>query len=194
MKKEESANNILKEKIFRAAQKLFVEKGYHNTSIPDIVKEAGVSTGAIYHYYSSKEELAKEIHRTAVEQYLEKYNEEVGSQQTSYDKIRAVTSLLFRWAENDPIMVQYLLYGRPNEILDKRLSVCSEEGLTTALEIVDWGTNNGEIRSMNRFLAAAAISGYIIRMIQLRFDGLIKHSLVEFVEATTNNIWLSLKI
>lgn len=195
MEKEEkkSANTLLKEKIFRTAQKLFVEKGYHNTSIPDIVKEAGVSTGAIYHHYSSKEELAREIHRTAVEQYMEKYNEEVGSKETSCDKIRAYTGLMFSWAEHDPVMVQYLLYGRPKEILDKCLSVCSEEGLEGAIKIVDLGIKSGEMRSMNRFLAAAVISGCIIRMIELRFDGFIEHSLVEFIEATANNIWLSLK-
>jgi len=183
----------IKEKIFRAAQKLFVEKGYHNTSIPDIVQGAGVSTGAIYHHYASKEELAREIHKTAVEQYLRKYDEEVRSKESTYDKIRAYTGLMFRWTEQDPVMVQYLLYGRPKEILDRCLSICSEEGLQGAMEIIDLGTVRGEIKPMNKFLATATISGILIRMIELRFDGFIEHPLVEFVEAAANNIWLAVK-
>lgn len=188
-----SANTKLKEKIFRAAQKLFVEKGYHSTSIPDIVREAGVSIGGIYHHYAGKEDLAREIHKTAVEQFLQKYGEEVRAKASTYEKIRAYTGLMFRWSEQDQVMVQYLLYGRPKEVLDRCLSVCSEEGLQGTTEIVDWGTKRGEIKPMNRFLAAATISGTIIRMIEFRLDGFIDHSLVEFIEATANNIWLSVK-
>lgn len=191
--KTKKTNTLLRQKIFRAAQKLFVEKGYHSTSIPDIVREAGVSTGAIYHHYSSKEELARELHETAVAEFLTRYEGEVRSQKSTYDKIRAYTGLMFRWTEKDPVMVQYLLYGRPKEILDKCLSVCSEEGLQGTMEIVDNGIQNGEIRPMTSYLAAASISGTIIRMLELRLDGIIEHPLIEFIEATANNIWLSLR-
>lgn len=186
-------NTQLKEKIFRAAQKLFVEKGYHSTSITDIVREAGVSTGGIYHHYAGKEDLARDIHRTAVEEFQRKYDQEVRSREATYEKIRSYTGLMFRWTEEDPVMVQYLLYGRPKEVLDKCLSICSEEGLQGTMTIVDWGTKRGEIKPMNRFLAAATISGIIIRMIEFRLDGFIEHPLVEFIEATANNIWLSVK-
>jgi len=186
-------NSELKEKIFHAAQKLFVEKGYYSTSIPDIVKEAGVSTGAIYHHYASKEELARKIHKTAIDMFLEKYDSNVRTQPGAFDKIRAYTALMFRWAEEDPTMVRYLLYGRPKEILDKCLSICSEEGLQGTMEIVNQGMNKGEIRPMTPFLAAATISGTIIRMLDLRMDGIIEHPLEEFIEPTANNIWLSIK-
>ena len=183
----------IKSKIFMVAQQLFVEKGYHRTSIPDIVKEAGVSTGAIYHHYSSKEDLAREIHRVTVGQFLKKYAEEVASRETTYEKIRAYTALLFRWVEEDPVMVRYLLYGRPKEILDKCLSVCSEEGLRATMEIVHNGISRGEVRPMSPTLAAASISGILMRMLELRIDGLIEHSLIEYIEAAANNIWLSVK-
>lgn len=186
-------NTQLKEKIFRSALKLFVEKGYHSTSIPDIVKEAGVSTGAIYHHFPSKEDLAKEIHRYAIEEYMKKFNEEVRSKNFTYEKVRAYTGLMFNWLEQDPVMVQYLLYGRPREILNRCLSICSEEGLQNTVEVVEQGISSGEIRPMSTFLAAGVISGIIIRMIELRLDGFIEHSLVEYIEATANNIWLALK-
>jgi AcrR family transcriptional regulator len=40
---------------------LFSEYGYENTSISAIAKEAGMSKGLLYHYFSGKEELLKEI-------------------------------------------------------------------------------------------------------------------------------------
>lgn len=46
------------EKILDAAQRLFLEKGYDNTTIQDIVDELdGLSKGAVYHHFKSKEEI-----------------------------------------------------------------------------------------------------------------------------------------
>ncbi len=46
------------EKILDAAQKLFLEKGYDNTTIQDIVDHlGGLSKGAVYHHFKSKEEI-----------------------------------------------------------------------------------------------------------------------------------------
>ena len=48
-------------KIVMAALKAFGEKGYASTTVSQIAKEAGVSKGLIYHYFSSKEEVLKGI-------------------------------------------------------------------------------------------------------------------------------------
>ena len=45
-------------KILDAAQQLFTQKGYENTSIQDIIDQlGGLSKGAIYHHFRSKEEI-----------------------------------------------------------------------------------------------------------------------------------------
>ena len=46
------------EKILDTAQQLFLEKGYDNTTIQDIVDHlGGLSKGAVYHHFKSKEEI-----------------------------------------------------------------------------------------------------------------------------------------
>lgn len=46
------------EKILDTAQRLFLEKGYDNTTIQDIVDGLdGLSKGAVYHHFKSKEEI-----------------------------------------------------------------------------------------------------------------------------------------
>lgn len=46
------------EKILEVSQRLFIEKGYDNTTIQDIVNElGGLTKGAIYHHFKSKEEI-----------------------------------------------------------------------------------------------------------------------------------------
>ena len=49
---------ITVEKILDVAQRLFLEKGYDNTTIQDIVNElGGLTKGAIYHHFKSKEDI-----------------------------------------------------------------------------------------------------------------------------------------
>ena len=53
--KEQGCSTL--ERIHSAAQAEFLEKGYQSASLRNIVKMAGVTTGAFYGYYKSKEEL-----------------------------------------------------------------------------------------------------------------------------------------
>jgi AcrR family transcriptional regulator len=46
-----------REQILDAALACFARQGYHTTSIGDIVRESGLSVGALYTYYPAKEEL-----------------------------------------------------------------------------------------------------------------------------------------
>lgn len=46
------------EKILTAARRLFLEKGYEHTTIQDIVDQlGGLTKGAVYHHFKSKEEI-----------------------------------------------------------------------------------------------------------------------------------------
>jgi AcrR family transcriptional regulator len=50
-----------KAKIIDAARTIFGKKGYHDATMDDVAKEVGVSKGALYAYFRSKEDLLKEI-------------------------------------------------------------------------------------------------------------------------------------
>ncbi|MEU8530142.1 TetR/AcrR family transcriptional regulator [Streptomyces sp. NPDC048629] len=45
-----------------AALQLFAEKGFEGTSVQDVVRAAGVTKGAMYHYFPSKDDLLHEIY------------------------------------------------------------------------------------------------------------------------------------
>ena len=49
--------------ILDVSTRLFVEKGYEQTSLQDIINETKLSKGAIYHHFSSKEEIFEAIFR-----------------------------------------------------------------------------------------------------------------------------------
>lgn len=61
------------EMIHAAAKKEFLEKGFKSASLRNIVKTAGVTTGAFYGYYDSKEELFEALVGKQYETFMNCY-------------------------------------------------------------------------------------------------------------------------
>lgn len=59
--------------IVRAAVKLFSEQGYYTTTIQQVAREAGISTGLVYQYFRDKDDLLL----LALMQVLERYEQEI---------------------------------------------------------------------------------------------------------------------
>jgi AcrR family transcriptional regulator len=49
--------------LLAAASRLFAENGYHNTSVPDIVRAAGVGHGTFYEYFGSRRAILVDLTR-----------------------------------------------------------------------------------------------------------------------------------
>jgi TetR/AcrR family transcriptional repressor of uid operon len=47
--------------ILQTAKALFAHRGFHNTSVADIAREAGLPVGSLYTYFSSKEKVVRVI-------------------------------------------------------------------------------------------------------------------------------------
>jgi AcrR family transcriptional regulator len=56
-----------KELILSAALEVFATKGYHDTTVDDIAKKAGIAKGSIYRYFPSKEALFNEVLESRIE-------------------------------------------------------------------------------------------------------------------------------
>lgn len=58
MARNKYPKKVTVERILDVSQRLFLEKGYENTTIQDIVDElGGLTKGAVYHHFKSKEEI-----------------------------------------------------------------------------------------------------------------------------------------
>ena len=50
-----------KDRIVEAAREVFSKKGYHDATMDDVAEQLGVSKGALYQYFNSKEDLYRTI-------------------------------------------------------------------------------------------------------------------------------------
>lgn len=51
--------------ILDAAVRVFAERGFHGTTVPEVAEAAGVGTGTLYRYFEHKEALVNEVYRDA---------------------------------------------------------------------------------------------------------------------------------
>ncbi|MEU8579787.1 TetR/AcrR family transcriptional regulator [Streptomyces sp. L500] len=58
----ESGIRPVPQRLLAAATRLFAERGYDRTSVQEIVVAAGVTKGALYHYFGSKDDLLHEVY------------------------------------------------------------------------------------------------------------------------------------
>jgi TetR/AcrR family transcriptional regulator len=63
--------------LLAAALDLFVEKGYAATRVEEVARQAGVSKGTLFLYFSSKEELFKAVVRENISGRFAEWNEEI---------------------------------------------------------------------------------------------------------------------
>ena len=55
--KQEIKSKRSKDQIIQVALSLFSNKGYNETTMADLVTATGLSKGAVYHHFKSKEEI-----------------------------------------------------------------------------------------------------------------------------------------
>jgi AcrR family transcriptional regulator len=89
-----------REQIMRAALTCMVRKGFHKTSMRDICKQANLSAGAVYNYFSGKEEIiaaATEASRSANRAALAEISASASAQQA----LIALLGFLFDLLQSD---------------------------------------------------------------------------------------------
>ena len=110
------------EKIHDSAKKEFLEKGFLGASLRNIVKYAGVTTGAFYGYYGSKEKLFDALVSEQYEHLMEMYV----STQNGFKKLDANVQQSNMGKVSGDCMEQMLEYMYANEDEFRLILTCSK--------------------------------------------------------------------
>ncbi|WP_454041717.1 TetR/AcrR family transcriptional regulator [Cellulosimicrobium sp. Marseille-Q8652] len=76
--------------IMRAALELFATQGFANTSVRQVVEAAGVTKGAMYHYFESKDDLLFAIYERILSLQTSHLEEIIGRGEPTAQTLRAV--------------------------------------------------------------------------------------------------------
>jgi AcrR family transcriptional regulator len=127
-------------KIFNTAHNLMKKKGFNSITIEDISKKAGVSVGAFYHYFKSKDDILYEVYKRADDYFRDNVMTKLKST-SSTDQIVEYFQYYAKYAEQTNIGFTIHLYSIENKffLIKGRLMQ------TLLEEIIRKGQENQEI-------------------------------------------------
>ncbi|WP_367131592.1 MULTISPECIES: TetR/AcrR family transcriptional regulator [Streptomyces] len=76
------------QRLLAAATRLFADRGYDRTSVQEIVEAAGVTKGALYHYFGSKDDLLHEVYGRVLRLQQERLDALAGSRAPVEERLR----------------------------------------------------------------------------------------------------------
>lgn len=176
-------------KVLDTALRLFSEQGYFNTSVHDIRKAAGVSTGAIYHHFKNKEALAKALYDRLLVQMDAELRESVEGKEGCRNRCEAIIARLFELSVTQAQTMQFVLQAQHREYLRDEPPICSSQPFQFMRTVVEEGIASGEVRSLDPWVAATAMFGGALRMMNLQFDKALDVTLEAYLDDVVDCGW-----
>ena len=118
-------------RLLEAARQLFAEKGYADTGTPEIVANAGVTRGALYHHFPNKNALGYAVIDEVISPSLENFW--VKPVVDALDPLSALQAVILDAGENMPM--DELRLGCPLNTLAQEMSA-TDEGFRTRLQAI----------------------------------------------------------
>jgi AcrR family transcriptional regulator len=149
-------------RLLASALDLFEARGYHGTSVDEVVDRAGLTKGAFYHHFDSKEDLLLHIHDIYIDGRYEACSRIIEGDGTPVEKLRAlITAALVSLAEYRPHVTIFLqerrfLVGDRFDAVKKKRDAVDQIYRT----VIEQGIADGSMRAdLNPQIATFGILG-----------------------------------
>ena len=137
-----------KQELLKIAYRMFIEKGYENTSIDGIIAEAGIAKGTYYYYFESKEATLEAVIDMMIEEEVGRAKEAL---ETSLPVPQKLVSVIYslRPAQDEQVIAK-ALDARENIVMHEKVNRrIVEEAVPLLTEIVKEGISQGEFSCIN---------------------------------------------
>ena len=142
---------MTREKILDSAEALYIRKSFSETSMNDIVVDSGLSKGAIYNHFKSKEELIVAIYDRLMKRTIEQLQIMLEAESTASRKLELIGEVAFVATANRPrafqtMNIEFLVAASRMETLAPRIEARYKETVGILRKTIQNGINSGEFR------------------------------------------------
>lgn len=160
-----------KDKILKAALKLFTQKGIKSTTTKLLAKKAGVAEGTLYNHFKSKKEIAHYLFKHYMNLFTKCLSENSRDIIEPDKKITALIKAFFDFANKEPKAIYYIVIAHYTE-----LDILKNETFKLRnifAEAIEDGVRKRRFTKIDKYLGAALIIGMINRAVLSYNNGFI---------------------
>ncbi len=132
------ATETRRRQILRAALDCYQELGYEGTTIGDICRESGASTGSLYHHFASKELLFSALYLEGAAEAQAFTLRALRRTTNARDGVHALVGSYLRWVQKNPALAAFVLSTRRAELVDEVQGRLDEMNDALQAELGEW--------------------------------------------------------
>lgn len=182
-----------KEKVLHTTLKLITERGFHDTPMSLVAKEAGVAAGTIYHYFSSKDELINELYSLLKARMGEALVHDDIHQGNVKERFFRFWFNLYQHFVNHPLEFKFLEQYANSPLVDRDVRTENSRHYQPILDFMQEGMQAGVLREIPLLLMANLVYGHVVSTAKLHLSGDLPMS-DDILQQAAQASWDSVKI
>jgi AcrR family transcriptional regulator len=169
-----------RQRILDVARIAFAELGYGVTTNKYVATKAGITTGALYHYFDSKLDIYLAVNEHVQRFVYQRFREAIDANETFLAQFEAILQSAYDLNVEDPSLARFIGSARidvaRHDELREKLAVLPGEATAVLSKLVRNGLATGEILPEDRRLVAALIRTLFVGLVDAVSDDSEEHA------------------
>lgn len=184
-------------RVLDAALTCFLADGYEATTIARIRETSGVSNGALFHHFPSKDAIAGALYVDAIDSFQEGLRELLARRPRSLRAaVRGTIEQHLSWVEAHPDLARFV-YARGHLDWDSEPGAAvADANRELAADFREWLAplvEAGEVRPMSMLMLTAIVSGPAHSIAQRWLAGHLDRRPTDYVDELTDAAWAGIR-
>jgi AcrR family transcriptional regulator len=150
-----------RQRIEEAATRLFVSRGIAETSVRDITREIGLSEGALYRHFESKDDLVWQIFERNYLAFARDLESLAARETGVRNKVAAMICGFCEAHDQDPTLFNFLVFVQHGQL--SKLDADAPTPVTVMRGVLERAIAQGELPNQDPDLATALVLGAVLQ-------------------------------
>ena len=185
-----------RQQILEATLACFSESGFDQTTMEDIRRRSGASTGSLYHHFTNKEQLAAALYLEGLRNYQQGLLAELKRHRKARSGLAAIVRYHLNWVTEHTVWARYLFHMRHTESVATTEPLIVEQNqafMEMVFQWIDPLVEKREVKRLARDLYLPMIIGSCHELARLWLAGRIETEPAKAAGALAEAVWTSLK-
>lgn len=160
-----------REQIIQAAVACFARKGYHLTTMDDIVAESGLSKGSLYWHFKNKRDLLIKVMAWYFDQMAAEIEPVLAQIPDAVEQLKTILAMFTQVAASDDpllnIFIDFYAETRHDAEVEQAVHRVMDPYFDLIADVIQRGTDDGDLKPIDARQMAAALMA--------TFDGLFMY-------------------